>query len=117
MSTPALANFGSPLLKEKFLSPSIKGEMVACIGVSEQGGGSDVANIVTTAKKKNGYYYITGNVIRLHNRQCHRLHNVIRLNVNSDDQYRIRAEYTNKLELRIRSMNDITVSPLHNLSS
>ncbi|XP_063726692.1 probable acyl-CoA dehydrogenase 6 isoform X3 [Symsagittifera roscoffensis] len=61
MSTPALANFGSPLLKEKFLSPSIKGEMVACIGVSEQGGGSDVANIVTTAKKKNGYYYITGN--------------------------------------------------------
>ena len=60
MATPALAHFGSDLLKEKFLSPSIAGDMVACIGVSEQGGGSDVASIVTTAKKRDGYYYITG---------------------------------------------------------
>jgi len=31
-------------LKEKFLKPSIKGEKVACLGVSEVGAGSDVAS-------------------------------------------------------------------------
>ena len=61
MATPALANFGSDYLKEKFLAPSIAGDLVACIGVSEQGGGSDVAGITSRAVKKDGYYYITGN--------------------------------------------------------
>ena len=31
-----------------------KGDMVGCIGVSEPGGGSDVANIKTKAVKKKG---------------------------------------------------------------
>ena len=61
MATPALANFGSDELKQKFLAPSIAGDLVACIGVSEQGGGSDVAGISSRAVKKNGYYHITGN--------------------------------------------------------
>ena len=36
--------FGSHELRELFLEPSIKGDMVACLGVSETGAGSDVAS-------------------------------------------------------------------------
>jgi len=50
MATPALARFGSDYVKEEFLKPSIAGDFVACLGVSEPGGGSDVAACKTTAK-------------------------------------------------------------------
>uniref|UniRef100_A0A8K9VEF8 Zgc:85777 n=1 Tax=Oncorhynchus mykiss TaxID=8022 RepID=A0A8K9VEF8_ONCMY len=43
MATPALARFGSEELKKEFLLPSITGDKVACLGVSEVGAGSDVA--------------------------------------------------------------------------
>ncbi len=61
MCTPALANFGSQELKEQFLHPAIAGNMVGCIGVSEEGAGSDVASIQTTAKKDGDDYIIRGN--------------------------------------------------------
>ena len=35
--------FGSDKLKKEFLEPSISGDQVACLGVSEPGAGSDVA--------------------------------------------------------------------------
>ncbi|CAM3546211.1 acyl-CoA dehydrogenase family protein [Parendozoicomonas haliclonae] len=60
MATPALAKFGSPELKEEFLAPAIRGEKVACIGVSEPGAGSDVAALKTTAKKDGDDYVING---------------------------------------------------------
>ncbi len=60
MCTPALARFGSDELKREFLAPSIAGDMVGCIGVSEVGGGSDVAAVKTTARKDGGDYLING---------------------------------------------------------
>ncbi|WP_281647681.1 acyl-CoA dehydrogenase family protein [Parendozoicomonas sp. Alg238-R29] len=60
MATPALAKFGSDELKEEFLAPAIRGEKVACIGVSEPGAGSDVAGLKTTAKKDGDDYIING---------------------------------------------------------
>ena len=51
MATPALARFGTDAAKEDFLRPSISGDYVSCLGVSEVGSGSDVASIKTTAKK------------------------------------------------------------------
>ena len=60
MATPALARFGSPELQQEFLAPAIAGEMVACVGVSEPGAGSDVAAIRTTARKDGGDYVING---------------------------------------------------------
>ncbi|WAR05261.1 IVD-like protein [Mya arenaria] len=60
MATPALATFGSDRVKREFLAPSISGDMVACLGVSEVGGGSDVASIQTRAVKKGGDYVING---------------------------------------------------------
>ncbi len=60
MATPALARFGSDEVKREFLAPSIAGDMVACLGVSEVGAGSDVASIRTTARKDGGDYVIRG---------------------------------------------------------
>lgn len=60
MATPALAKFASDELKEEFLAPAIRGEKVACIGVSEPGAGSDVAALKTTAKKDGDDYVING---------------------------------------------------------
>jgi len=60
MCTPALNRFGSEELKTEFLAPSIAGEMVGCLGVSEPGGGSDVAAVKTTARKHGDDYVITG---------------------------------------------------------
>jgi len=59
-STPALARFGSDELKRQFLAPAIAGDTVSCIGVSEPGGGSDVAALTTKAVKKGGDWIING---------------------------------------------------------
>jgi citronellyl-CoA dehydrogenase len=60
MCTPALARFGSDELKREFLAPAIAGNAVGCLGVSEPGGGSDVAAVKTTARKDGGDYVING---------------------------------------------------------
>ncbi|MDO8787005.1 MAG: acyl-CoA dehydrogenase family protein [Sulfuritalea sp.] len=60
MCTPALARFGSDALRHEFLAPSIAGDMVGCVGVSETGGGSDVAALKTTARKDGPDYLING---------------------------------------------------------
>jgi citronellyl-CoA dehydrogenase len=60
MATPALAKRGSAELRAEFLTPAIAGDMVACLGVSEVGSGSDVASIKTRARKDGGDYVING---------------------------------------------------------
>jgi citronellyl-CoA dehydrogenase len=60
MATPALARFGSDEVRREFLAPAIAGDMVACIGVSEPGAGSDVASIKTSARSDGGDYIING---------------------------------------------------------
>lgn len=60
MATPALSRFGSEELCEEFLVPAIKGEYLACLGVSEPGAGSDVASIKTVAHKDGDDYVISG---------------------------------------------------------
>jgi len=60
MATPALARYGSDDLRREFLTPSIRGDYVACIGVSEPGAGSDVAGIKTHARRDGGDYVING---------------------------------------------------------
>ena len=60
MATPALARFGSDELRKEYLAPTIAGDFVACLGVSEAGGGSDVAAVKTSAKTDGGDYVING---------------------------------------------------------
>ncbi|XP_064022876.1 probable acyl-CoA dehydrogenase 6 isoform X2 [Pogoniulus pusillus] len=60
MATPALTRFGSDELKKEFLVPTIAGDFVACLGISEAGAGSDVASIKTTAVREGDEYIING---------------------------------------------------------
>ena len=60
MATPALAKFGSDAVRAEFLTPSITGERVACLGVSEPHAGSDVAAMKTSARKDGGDYIVDG---------------------------------------------------------
>lgn len=60
MCTPALHRFGSDELKKEYLAPAIAGDMVGCIGVSEAGGGSDVAALKISARVEGDDYVING---------------------------------------------------------
>ena len=51
---------GSPALKQAYLVPSIAGEKVAALGITEPNAGSDVAAILSTAIKDGDHYVING---------------------------------------------------------
>ncbi|WP_298285499.1 acyl-CoA dehydrogenase family protein [Lutibacter sp.] len=51
---------GSQKIKEKYLAPSIQGDKVGCLCISEPFGGSDVAAMRTTATKKGDTYILNG---------------------------------------------------------
>jgi citronellyl-CoA dehydrogenase len=67
MATPALAKFGSPELKEEYLAPAIRGEMVTSIAVTEPDAGSDVAGIRTRAVREGGDWIINGSKLYITN--------------------------------------------------
>jgi citronellyl-CoA dehydrogenase len=67
MCTPALAQYGSDYLKETYLAPSIRGEMVGAIAVTEPDAGSDVARIRTRAVRDSDDYVINGSKIYITN--------------------------------------------------
>ena len=67
MCTPALAEHGSHELKQQFLAPSIRGDYVGCIGVSEPDAGSDVAAIRTRAVPDGDDWIINGRKLYITN--------------------------------------------------
>jgi citronellyl-CoA dehydrogenase len=67
MATPALARYGSDELKEKYLAPSIRGELVASIAVTEPDAGSDVAGIRTRAVRDGDEWVINGSKLYITN--------------------------------------------------
>ena len=46
--------------KKAYLTPSVNGEKIGCLGVTEPFGGSDVASMRTTAERKGDSYIING---------------------------------------------------------
>lgn len=51
---------GDDRIKKEYLTPSINGDMIGCLCISEPFGGSDVAGMRTTAIKKGDTYVING---------------------------------------------------------
>ncbi|MDR6301183.1 hypothetical protein GGR31_001834 [Mesonia maritima] len=51
---------GDHRIKEKYLAPSITGEKIGCLCITEPFGGSDVAGMKSTAIKKGDKYIING---------------------------------------------------------
>jgi citronellyl-CoA dehydrogenase len=60
MATPAIAEFGNDHLKETYLKPSLAGDLVAAVAVTEPEAGSDVAALRTKAVKDGDSYVING---------------------------------------------------------
>ncbi len=60
IATPIINELGTDEQKNLFLKPSITGEKIAALGISEPNCGSDVANIETTAKSVGDDYVING---------------------------------------------------------
>ena len=60
MATPPIHLLGSDELKQKYLPPSLAGERISCLGITEPGAGSDVASIRTTAVRDGDEYVING---------------------------------------------------------
>ena len=60
MTLPFIDDVGTPEQKEEFLRPAIAGEKMVALGISEPGGGSDVAAIKTRAKIDGDDLVISG---------------------------------------------------------
>jgi citronellyl-CoA dehydrogenase len=56
----ALADDATDALKEAWLAPAIRGELIGAIGVSEPGAGSDVAALTTRARRDGDEWVISG---------------------------------------------------------
>ncbi|MFI1772315.1 acyl-CoA dehydrogenase family protein [Thalassobellus citreus] len=51
---------GDEAIKQKYLVPSIAGDKIGCLCISEPSGGSDVAGMRTRAVKEGDYYVVNG---------------------------------------------------------
>jgi hypothetical protein len=51
---------GDDFIKNKYLVPSVEGDMIGCLCISEPFGGSDVAGMRSTAIKQGGKYILNG---------------------------------------------------------
>ena len=60
MASPHLHHAGSPAQKEKYLHKVTAGEMIAAVGITEPGAGSDVAGIRTTARRDDDHWVLNG---------------------------------------------------------
>ncbi|MEZ4888676.1 MAG: acyl-CoA dehydrogenase family protein [Chitinophagales bacterium] len=57
---PYFIEYFTDAQKEKYMSKIAGGEIITAIAMTEPGTGSDLANIKTTAVKKEGYYVLNG---------------------------------------------------------
>jgi citronellyl-CoA dehydrogenase len=67
MATPSLHRFGSKDLKQRYLAPALRGELVASIAVTEPDAGSDVAGLRTRAVRDGDEWVINGSKLYITN--------------------------------------------------
>jgi alkylation response protein AidB-like acyl-CoA dehydrogenase len=67
MATPPILRYGTEEQKQRYLVPSIRGEKIACLAISEPNAGSDVANIETTARPAGDGWVIQGRKVFITN--------------------------------------------------
>lgn len=57
---PPILKHGAPELQAEIIPPVLRGEQIAALGITEPGGGSDVAALRTAARLEGGDYVIDG---------------------------------------------------------
>ena len=60
IALPHMVAAGTPDLVDRFVRPTLAGETIGALAVTEPGGGSDVANIRTTAVRDGDSYVVNG---------------------------------------------------------
>src|ERR1700761_4900327 len=60
IATPPIWKFGTPEQKQRYLVPSIAGELIGALGITEPGAGSDVAALSTRAERVDGGWLVNG---------------------------------------------------------
>lgn len=60
IGTGPIHAFGTDAQKRRFLAPAIKGEKIGAFAVTEPGAGSDVAGLLTTARREGDHYVVNG---------------------------------------------------------
>ncbi len=60
IGAPPIAKLGAEHLRQKVLPPVLAGEKISALAITEPGGGSDVANLKTTAKRDGDHYILRG---------------------------------------------------------
>jgi alkylation response protein AidB-like acyl-CoA dehydrogenase len=75
MAMPPILAFGTEEQKQEWLVPSIRGEKILCLGITEPDAGSDVAAIKTRAVRDGDEYVINGSKTYITN--GHRAHVIV----------------------------------------
>ncbi len=60
IGAPPIEALGSPELKARVLPEILAGDRISALAVTEPGGGSDVANLTTTARREGDHYLVNG---------------------------------------------------------
>ena len=60
IALPHIVHAGSPDLVERYVRPTLAGELIGALGITEPGGGSDVAGLRTTARRDGDDYVVNG---------------------------------------------------------
>ncbi len=60
IALPPIIRFGTPDQQERFVRPVLAGKKIASLGITEPGGGSDVASLATRAVRDGDHYVVTG---------------------------------------------------------
>jgi acyl-CoA dehydrogenase len=60
IALPPILIAGTEEQKRRFVPPVLRGEKIAALGITEPGGGSDVANVLTRAVRDGDHYILNG---------------------------------------------------------
>ena len=60
IAVPHLARSGRPDQIERWVAPTLAGEMIGSLAITEPGGGSDVGHLTTTARRDGDHYVVDG---------------------------------------------------------
>ena len=60
ISIPPIVATGTEEQKQRFIPPVLAGDKISALAITEPSGGSDVANLKTTAKREGDYYIVNG---------------------------------------------------------
>lgn len=60
IATPPIVHVGTPQQQARFARPVLAGEKIAALAITEPSGGSDVANLRTSARREGDHYVVNG---------------------------------------------------------